>query len=124
MEASPVPAHAPRVFRLRRIPNTARTFEDVAQVLSDAIEGLAKESIRIYSLATTVRPWENPPSRVATLMFVGPIAFLASSDAHKTQWTFPLRDQPGSLVLDTNFLGITPLNDVELAAHQAECGLS
>ncbi|KAK0631354.1 hypothetical protein B0T14DRAFT_597045 [Immersiella caudata] len=54
-------------------------------------------------------------------MFVGPIAFLANSDASKTQRAFPLRDQPGSLVLDTNFLGITPLNDVESAAHHADC---
>ncbi|KAK0631355.1 hypothetical protein B0T14DRAFT_2111 [Immersiella caudata] len=56
MEASPVPAPPPRVFRLRRIPNSARTFEDVAKVLSAAIEGLSKESIRVYSLAITVQP--------------------------------------------------------------------
>lgn len=114
-------AFLPRVFRLRRIPHNASSRDDVARILSLNVPGVAEENIRICSLATSLQAWESLPSKVATLMFRGPLPFAGElEDETKSEWTFPLGGLTDSLVLDTHFLGLTPLNDVSPQLHHAE----
>ena len=109
----------PRVFRLRRIPNSVKCHEEVSQIFSFNVPGIARENIRVCSLATSLRPWEALPSRVATLMFRGPLPFL-NRDGDDSECTFPIDGCTDSLILDSHFLGMTPLNDVAPNLHQAE----
>ncbi|RDA86370.1 hypothetical protein CP532_1082 [Ophiocordyceps camponoti-leonardi (nom. inval.)] len=78
--------------------------------------------ITVYSLATSLAPWENPPTRVATLMFKETPPFLprATSDESEWQTLVTLSDKNYILVLDHHFWGMTPLNDVPKESPSAE----
>jgi len=105
------------VFRLRRIPNGVATFSHVQALVAQAVD-MAAENINVYSLATTLTPWELPPSKVATLMFLDIPSLLASSPEGRNEWLLDANDGP---VLDVHFIGLTPLNDVEPERHIADC---
>ncbi|KAK0638476.1 hypothetical protein B0T16DRAFT_496779 [Cercophora newfieldiana] len=107
------------VFRLSRIPNGATTTSAVAALVAKALQ-VPTKSVKVYSLATTLTPWEMPPSRVATLMLLQNPVLLGSSQDGRNEWAL----EPGrheSLVLDTHFWGLTPLNDVASDNHIADC---
>lgn len=108
------------VFRVRSLPNSAKTFEDVASLLSQRLSDIQSDDICVYSLATTLNSWENPRSKVATVMFQT-LPSLIQQMQGKDEWSIPggsiLND---GFIMDTNFMGMTPLNDVEPASHLFE----
>lgn len=104
------------VFRLRALPDTVETKDDAARLLSERLSDVSARQIWVYSLALALRPqdnWEGPPTKVATVMFSVP-PLLVQRDPQKQVWYIPAkghdRDSP-DLILDTQFLGLTPLND-------------
>lgn len=55
-----------QVFRLRDLPNSVGSPDDVARLLSTAL-GIPADQVIVYSVARTSNVWEKPPSKVATL---------------------------------------------------------
>ncbi|KAK0614445.1 hypothetical protein B0T14DRAFT_309339 [Immersiella caudata] len=108
------------VFRLSRVPHGAATDEAVAALVAKALHIQADE-VKVYSLATTLKPWERPPSRVATLMLLHIPALLAASEDGQNEWTLEPGAGQDHLVLDSHFWGLTPLNDVATEKHIADC---
>ena len=80
-------------------------------------EGLARifditpDNVRIHSLATA--PWERPPTKTATLQFTKLPSII---DTIETEWNIEGQGL-GALILDTHFLGLTPLNEVGASEH-------
>jgi hypothetical protein len=108
------------VFRLRGLPDTVDSLEGAAHTMHAQLDGISIASIRILSLATALTFGETliPPSKVATLMFSSPPSLVLNrSDAN--EWAVD-QDPDCDLVLDTHFMGMTPLNDVKDADHVAE----
>lgn len=110
--------HKPRVFRLRRIPEHIDRLGAV-DLLSKALGDVRPEDIRISSLANAANPWEQPPTRTATLTFLTAPALVLSPN-HKEKWTLPVPGLKASLLLDSHFFGLTPLNDVVESKHEYE----
>ncbi|KAI0155141.1 hypothetical protein GGR57DRAFT_88992 [Xylariaceae sp. FL1272] len=103
-------------FRLRRCPvnTTAKTCEEW---LSLAFIDVQAEEIKVLSLATNLDPWERPRTKVATLMFLTTPTLILEQEA-ENEWILPIDGLTEPLILDTHFLGLTPLNDVDDAAHE------
>ncbi|KAI1116549.1 hypothetical protein F5Y14DRAFT_407127 [Nemania sp. NC0429] len=106
-------------YRLRRCPADA-DVETCAQLLSTAFADLNAQSIRIQSLAANLDPWERPRTKVATLTFREAPALLAD-DANRNEWLLPVEGLEEPLILDSHFLGLTPLNDVDNNEHKLDC---
>jgi hypothetical protein len=103
------------VFRVRGLPNDVKTAEDVASLLSSRLGDISDDCIRVYSLATALYSWESPRSKMATLMFQTLPSLIQESHGEK-EWFVPANQgQPhvDGLILDTHFMGMTPMNDVE-----------
>jgi hypothetical protein len=97
----------PKVFRLRQLPGTAN--ETLALILlSKGLGGIPVESIRLYSLATSLSPWR--PSKTATLM-ISPLPILLKESGDKDEWQIDVNGLEEPLVLDTHFRGFTPLRE-------------
>ncbi|KAH8586238.1 hypothetical protein B0O99DRAFT_644911 [Bisporella sp. PMI_857] len=109
------------VFRVRGIPYDVKTFKDTALLLCPGMGDVPIDDIQVYSLATALLPWENPRSKVATVMFRTLPSLTHNSDG-KDQWRIPVegRHDVDSLTLDTHFKGMTPLNDVD-SIHLFDC---
>lgn len=107
-----------RTFRLRGCPATA-DGPAIQVALSSAFGDIAADDIRIWSLASTVDPWEATPTKTATLTFDAlPSAIEASLP--KGEWPIVDRDTGHNFILDTHFLGLTPLNDLKPEDHMFE----
>jgi hypothetical protein len=106
------------VFRVRGLLNTTQSREDVSKLLSERLGDIPAESIHVFSLATTLNDWEQPPSKVATVMFATPPGLLQK--ASQDEWSIPSKNFDEHLLLDINFMGMTPLNDVDAAHHVSE----
>ncbi|RCI08651.1 hypothetical protein L249_4799 [Ophiocordyceps polyrhachis-furcata BCC 54312] len=111
------------VFRLSKIPSSITVYHELAVLLASATDRFPASSITVYSLATTLVPWENPPTKVATLMFKETPPFLASATPDEAEWQLPITflDEAHVLVLDHHFWGMTPLNDVAGESPSADC---
>ena len=105
------------VFRLRGLPNGIQTLDAAANFISGTLGDTPADSIRVFSLATTLSLHERPPSKVATVMFSTAPTIVALGYA-KNEWAIPPGE--GSLILDTHFHGMTPLNDVSPPDHLHE----
>jgi hypothetical protein len=109
------------VFRLSRIPSGATTKGAVAALVAKALNTTV-DNVKVYSLATTLTPWEMPPSRVATLMLFADPVSLGSLKGEQNEWVLDVGSSDDeSLVLDTHFWGLTPLNDIDPQKHTADC---
>lgn len=108
------------MFRLSGIPSGATTYDAVAALVAKALD-IRANNVQVYSLATTLNPWETPPSSVATLMLRQSPVLLASSKDGQNQWTLDPGSGHDNLLLDTHFWGVTPLNDVAPEKHIADC---
>jgi hypothetical protein len=104
-------------YRLRRLPAYLDRSQ-VANFLVTSVEGLGPlENIVIFSLASSLMPWKQSPTKTATLMFKRtPKRF----DNDRTEWTVPMPDHSESLIFDTHFLEFTPLSDCDRSLHQFE----
>lgn len=109
------------VFRLRGLPNTVDTMDDVARLVNESLGDIPADRIRVFSLATTLNSWENPPSKVATIMFATAPSVVRDGFG-EDEWYIPARNlhSNSDLILDTHFMGMTPLNDVEPLCHLCE----
>lgn len=110
------------VFRLTGLPSTAATQDNVASLLSDRLEGTPMSCIRVLSLATALHVRGPSRFKVATIMF-STIPSLIDSDCSSNMWSIIAKphDAAGAFILDTHFMGITPLNDHdELSEHMFE----
>ncbi|KAI9683271.1 MAG: hypothetical protein M1822_006136 [Bathelium mastoideum] len=105
------------VFRVRGLPNTIKNHEGVSELLGERLGDIRPDSIHVFSLATTLTAWE--PSKVATVMFASPPGLLQETSVH--EWPVPSRNLDERLILDTHFMGMTPLNDIDAAHHVADC---
>ncbi|KAI1464509.1 uncharacterized protein F4812DRAFT_467088 [Daldinia caldariorum] len=106
----------PKVFRLRKLPGD--TDESQALVyLSIGLGSIPVESIRIFSLATSLSPWR--PSKIATLMF-DPLPDLLQQGHGKDEWHIRVNRLELPLILDIHFRGLTPLRD-PTPDHSYDC---
>ncbi|KAK3377270.1 hypothetical protein B0T24DRAFT_237594 [Lasiosphaeria ovina] len=110
------------VFRVRGLPDTINTVERAANLIHEQISGVPACGIRVLSLATTLNFWESPPSKVATLMFSATPPLLRDNPGAE-EWSILPRDgcDDPNLILDTHFMGMTPLGDVNGSDHVADC---
>jgi hypothetical protein len=105
------------VFRLQGIPGATNDFSGVANLLSSNLGQCPIKSIHVFSLASSLYPYNSPRPKVATLKFTtAPSCINDRPDAD--QWTISCAS--GTLILDTHFLGMTPLNDVDHSVHRYE----
>ncbi|KAJ8132836.1 hypothetical protein O1611_g785 [Lasiodiplodia mahajangana] len=110
------------VFRVRGLPHTIKTIDDVANLVAKTLGDISAHDIRVFSLATNLGFGDNSPSRVATLMFdTGPS--ITRDSQSKNEWEIPIGPpEPGHcLILDTHFKGMTPMNDVKHLSHKYDC---
>lgn len=108
------------VFRLSGLPSTTTRCEDVASILGGRLGGIPAGSIQIFSLATAMAVGGSSRSKVATVMFEK-TPLLVQSDYMSKEWLIPATSSEAcDFILDTHFMGITPLADVEPAKHAVE----
>ena len=112
-------AAKPRVYRLRRLPRDADPLQ-VIQILSASLDGVKAEDVQIGSLASAVDPWEELPTKTATLIFKRMPSALKGKNK-KFELSIAVVGLPRTLILDRHFHGITPLNDVAAGRHKFEC---
>ena len=105
-------------FRLRRCPATAGEAT-LCDSLSKAFGDIKPRDIRVQSLATALDPWETPSTKTATLNFAK-LPSVVETQIEKGEWWIECPGLDGRLILDTHFLGITPLNDIEAQTHNFE----
>lgn len=108
---------AKTVFRLRGLPNTVTNLDDVASLLCERLDEIPIHHIHVCSLASTLNIREDPKSKVATVMFETAPS-VVQDNLGEDQWSIPHTDF--DLILDTHFLGMTPLNDVQPIKHLSE----
>ncbi|KAI0466703.1 hypothetical protein F4859DRAFT_496404 [Xylaria cf. heliscus] len=106
-------------FRLRRCPVDADA-KICAELLSAAFADIEPEGVHIQSLATNLDPWERPRTKVATLTFRTTPSLLTEQH-DRSEWVLPVDGLEEPLILDTHFLGLTPLNDVDHETHELDC---
>ena len=107
---------AKTVFRVRGLPNTIADLESAACFLQAQLGSPRTTSIRVFSLATAL-PFggaQTPLSKVATVMLLDVPHFMLD-DPDAEEWPVS-----SDMILDTHFMGMTPLNDVPDGEHVAE----
>jgi hypothetical protein len=110
------PGAAKLTYRVRHIPIDVG-FSQLGQFLADLLdEDVA--NVRACSLAPSLQVWENPRSSVATITFIKTPALL---DADQKEWRVPLPGTVRNLIIDTHFLGLTPLNNVSDEEYTSTC---
>ncbi|KAI0106570.1 hypothetical protein F4776DRAFT_645778 [Hypoxylon sp. NC0597] len=109
----------PRVYRLRGCPAHLDRL-GATELLSRALGDVAPPDIRIQSLAISLDRWARPPTKIGTLVFLKQPA-LVKTQKENGEWSIPIAGFEKPLVLDTHFLGMTPLNDVEREEHKFDC---
>lgn len=106
-----------RTYRVRQLSRHV-SEEDLPSFLASCCEELGGESnIVVWSLATSLLPFENPRTKTATVTFHSlPPVF--NNDA--TEWTLTTPGSYSNVIVDVHFLGFTGLNDVETGMHNLE----
>jgi hypothetical protein len=108
-----------QTYRIRQLPCILTYPRQVASFLSSIVPDLAAEDVRVFSLASSLNPLEIPATKVATVMFnrVPPLF-----NTSESQWV--ISGQSAGLVrdvlIDIDFQGFTPLNDVPEEEHDME----
>ncbi|KFA52172.1 hypothetical protein S40293_00599 [Stachybotrys chartarum IBT 40293] len=111
------------VFRLRGVPNAIESLSGVSELVSRRLGDISSDDIQVFSLATSLHFRETPRSKVATIMFkIDPSILSASHD--RNEWSISRGMETNcnvDLILDTHFIGMTPLNDVSPKDHAYDC---
>jgi len=108
-----------QVYRLQNLPphvDRTEATKLLSAILND--RNITAADINIYALALSVGNWTSQLTQVATLTFMEP--FPASLPAPGYRGHFAIAGLLKSLVLDSDFLGLTPLNNVSRAEHTHE----
>jgi hypothetical protein len=120
-------ASKPKVYRLRNIPAHADRLA-VTQLVTTALNDpyITAGDVQISSLAPAVELWKRWRTQVATLTFKQVPKLLASQslkpgEPEPTFWSLAVPGLPEPLVLDTQFDGLTPLNETSLENHEYDC---
>jgi hypothetical protein len=111
-EASPT-------YRVRQLPSHIERYQLPAILVGAAADLGPPENIQVHSLALGLSPWENPPSRTATVTFKKiPMLF----DDGRTEWVLQTAHMGLSknIIVDVHFLDFTPLNDPDPKRHALE----
>lgn len=90
-------------------------------MMSKSPSHIPAHDIRVFSLATDVGYGAHSGFKVATLMFTT-LPSLVLDYKTNNQWNINVQtpELMHILVLDTHFLGMTPLNDVDHLSHKYE----
>ena len=108
------------VFRLRGLPSSTEQVEDVARLVSDTLGDTSTDDIRVFSLTTTLNFREKPRSKIATVMFAKTPS-IVTHRPEETEWIIRTGLHANNdLILDTHFMGMTPLNSVGSREHSHE----
>ncbi|KAI1145588.1 hypothetical protein F4825DRAFT_443498 [Nemania diffusa] len=91
-------------------------------MMSKSPSHIPAHDIRVFSLATDVGYGAHSGFKVATLMFTT-LPSLVLDYKTNNQWNINVQtpELMHILVLDTHFLGMTPLNDVDHLSHKYDC---
>lgn len=87
--------------------------------LARGFSDISSDDVRIQSLATALDAWGSPPTKTATLTFAT-LPSAIKSNISQGQWKVGGLGLHDSLILDTHFLGLTPLNNVDPLKHGYE----
>ncbi|KAK0724323.1 hypothetical protein B0H67DRAFT_102434 [Lasiosphaeris hirsuta] len=106
-------------FRLRGCP---ATVDEVAlcDALAQAFGDIDPDDIHLQSLARAVDPWETPSTKTATLRFAK-LPSVVQAQISRGEWKIEGSGLNNALILDSHFLGLTPLNDVGVHKHKYDC---
>lgn len=106
-------------YRVRQLP--ANLHRDaVAGFLATASYELGPPTnIRVFSVAPSLRLYEQIPTKVATLTFRETPSCFDNDDG---EWKIISKDPqwPQTLLFDVHFIGFTPLNDLGLTESRLE----
>ncbi|KAI1126995.1 hypothetical protein F5Y10DRAFT_278419 [Nemania abortiva] len=109
--------HRSLVYRVRRLPEEVVSCIEAASFLGTALH-LPSSDVHICSLATvTPSPW-SPATRTATAMFET-VPQVIHDEPSSDEWVFRHFDTKKTMLLDSHFRGLTPLNDI-IAPHKHE----
>ncbi|KAI0861632.1 hypothetical protein F4860DRAFT_475705 [Xylaria cubensis] len=116
------PALLKTVFRLRGLPRSVKSPDDVANLVSKSLGDILAHDVRVFSLATNLGFGDDSPSKVATLMF-STIPSIIRDKSSRNEWEtiIPGPENGHCLVLDTHFEGMTTINDVDYLSHRFDC---
>jgi hypothetical protein len=101
-------------FRLR---GCAATAEEgiICDALARSFGDIDSRDVRIRSLATALNP--SSETKTATLTFAK-LPSAVRSQLKRGEWKLEYDGLGDSLILDSHFLGLTPLNDVKAQNHK------
>jgi len=91
----------------------------VQDALARAFSNISPDDIHVQSLTTSLSPWETPPTKTATLTFAK-LPSAIQTQIGQGEWTVEGPGLHDTLILDTHFFGLTPLNDVDPLKHGYE----
>jgi hypothetical protein len=104
-------------YRVRQIPSHV-SKDSLATVLVKACEALGpEENITVYSLGSSLVPFETPRTKTATIIFK---TFPNLFDDGETEWVIRTADSQPNIIIDVHFLGFTALNEVDSDLHILE----
>ncbi|KAI0383402.1 hypothetical protein F5Y04DRAFT_251219 [Hypomontagnella monticulosa] len=109
----------PKVYRLRGCPAHLDRLA-VVELLSRALGDISPNDIKIRSLATNTDPRIRPPTKVGTLTFIKLPSLILSHEG-VSEWKLRVDGLENHLILDSHFLGVTVLNDIEKVNHEFDC---
>ncbi|KAL7958841.1 hypothetical protein V8C34DRAFT_323804 [Trichoderma compactum] len=114
-----MPPAKQKVYRLSNIPATADRH-NVVQLLGQALSDISYDCIRIFSLAFSLNYFDESPPKTATSTF-NKVPDIIQAEPNKSQWKLEVPGLFSPLILDSHFLGFTPLNDVSGPQHLCDC---
>ena len=102
-----------RTYRVRQLPSHVDKQSTAALLARLGYDLGPSENIQILSLAPSLNPWENPPTKTATLSFR---RLPSTFDNDKDEWVLPAQSELAlerNIIVDIHFLDFTPLNTPE-----------
>lgn len=102
-----------RTYRVRQLPPHVDRHQTVALLARLGHDLGPAANIQIFSLSSSLNPWENRPTKTATVCFLRlPAAF----DNDKNEWVLPAQSELAlerDIIVDVHFLDFTALNSPE-----------
>lgn len=108
----------PRVFRVQNLPSHVDRLSAV-ELLSQFINGITAQDIRLSSLAYDVDVWSWLRTKTATITLHMRSPDLTSILSH-AECTISVPGLAKPLIIDHHFQGVTPLNHVPDNEHKYE----
>ncbi|KAM0797668.1 hypothetical protein BDR22DRAFT_862434 [Usnea florida] len=108
-----------RTYRVRQLPPHVDRHQAVALLARLGHDLGPATNIQIFSLSSSLNPWESRPTKTATVCFRRlPAAF----DNDKQEWVLPAQSEfalERDIIVDVHFLDFTALNSPE--KHLVDC---